>query len=125
MNSDLQAQGYNCNGCLEGYLRPKPFSEVKGYCLDDGRGIRMYCVLCSQCSSYQFSKRQELGFFPLLATIMKSQEIKTPEFIRYEEERIRIQQEQIRIYNQNFKSNFNCDKCSKPIRITEEKEHCF
>jgi hypothetical protein len=85
----------------------------------------MYCVLCSQCSSYQFSRNQEIGFFPLLATIIRSQEIKTPEFIRYEEERTRIQQEQIRIYNQNFKTLSNCDKCSKPIRITEEIEHCF
>jgi hypothetical protein len=56
---------------------------------------------------------------------MKSQEIKTPEFIRYEEERIMIQQEQERKYQQEFKSEFNCEKCSKPIRITEEREHCF
>ena len=130
MNSNQQTQGYNCNGCLEGYLRPKSFSEVKSYCLDDGRGIRMYCVLCSQCSSYQFSKRQELGLFPLLSGYFTNpinglKEIINPEFTRYEEERTRIQQEQIRIYNQNFKSNFNCDKCSKPIPITEEKEHCF
>ncbi|CAG8625091.1 2118_t:CDS:2, partial [Cetraspora pellucida] len=98
MNESKQAQGwYNCNGgCLEGYLRPIPFSEVKSYCLDDGR-----------------------------ATIIKSQEIKTPEFIRYAEEEARIQQEQLRKHQQEFKSKFNCEKCSKPIALGEEKEHCF
>jgi len=127
MNENQQTQGYyKCNGgCLEGYLRPMPFSQVKGYCLDDGRGIRMKCVLCSSCSSYQFSRKQELGFFPLLATIMRSQEIKTPEFVRHLEEETRIKQEQERKHQQEFKTLFNCDKCFKSIRITEEQEYCF
>jgi hypothetical protein len=123
MNDSHQAQGwYKCDG---GCLRPPiSFYAIKRCCLDNGR-VKLECVLCSACSSYQFSKRQELGFFPLLTPYLRKQEIKTPEFIRYVEEETRIKQEQERKYQQEFKSLFNCDKCSKPIRITEEIEKCF
>jgi hypothetical protein len=124
----LQEQGYNCNDCL----RPFPTSEVKRYCLDNNQGIKMYCLLCSACSYTQFSSKERIGVFPLLAlegskiTTTILNDIKTPEFKKNFEEEMRIQQEAIRNYQQQFKKSlFNCDKCFKPIALGEEKEHCF
>src|SRR5947207_1411715 len=91
MNEIQQAQGwYNCNG---GCLRP-PFSfyGVKRYCLDNGR-VKLECVLCSACSSYQFSKRQELGFFPLLTPYLRKQEIKEDRKLLTDKEYRKQQQE--------------------------------
>jgi hypothetical protein len=88
----------------------------------------MYCVLCSLCSYNQFSSKERIGLFPLLAgsesNDKEPKEIRTPDFIRHEEDEIKAQQERIK-NTQQFPSQFNCDKCSKPIPFTQEKEYQF
>ncbi|CAI2184498.1 7606_t:CDS:2 [Funneliformis geosporum] len=123
LKEQLKMIRYNCNGCQ----KIIPASEVKRYCLDDNRGIKMGCILCPTCDYTQFSTKNMTGLFPLLAGIEKPitglKVIKTPEFKRHEEAEIKSQQEQLK--SQQPSSLFNCDKCSKPIACGKEKEHYF
>lgn len=129
MNYNQQVQGHNCNSCLQTF----PVNGVKRYHLDNNRGIGMDCVLCPACSHNQFSSKERMGFFPLLADYERMintgfnteiRAIKTPEFSRHEEAEIMLQQGQSEQQAKKLSnSQFGCDKCQKPIPFGEEKAY--